>query len=232
MTLEELREWMLLAPETVTEERERYYTATYNLRELLGRRLMRSAQFDAALPYFSADARQQAEAYIRSMREASKADSPAAIRAQHYWQAACIMRDYGLALFATELDPDYAWNGGSFAFPDMANNRQRSGVNIASHEEERRVELSALKTDQRYHYRYRAAQLAELAAGLLPNNDENAARIYCIAGSWIKNRDPNAADRFYKQLVVRCPETKLGKIAARLHWFPPDHELLAEPFEG
>ena len=69
-----------------------------------------------------------------------------------------------------------------------------------------------------------------MAAGLLPNNDENAARIYCLAGEWLRLRDPEAADRCYKLLVVRCPETELGAAAAKVNWFPEVDLALFEPF--
>ena len=40
------------------------------------------------------------------------------------------------------------------------------------------------------------------------------------AGTWLKSRDPKAADRFYKALVRRCGTTRLGQEADRLRWFP------------
>jgi hypothetical protein len=38
---------------------------------------------------------------------------------------------------------------------------------------------------------------------LLPENSDRAARMLCIAGSWLKKRDPVEADRFYKLLVLK-----------------------------
>ncbi|MHC4569368.1 MAG: hypothetical protein ACYTE3_26885, partial [Planctomycetota bacterium] len=49
---------------------------------------------------------------------------------------------------------------------------------------------------------------------------DQTARVLCIAGSWLKDRDPQAADRFYKTLVRRCGKTQLGREADRLRWFP------------
>jgi len=54
----------------------------------------------------------------------------------------------------------------------------------------------------------------------MPNESEETARVLCEAGSWLKARDPKAADRFYKALVRRCGTTPLGKKAAELKWFP------------
>lgn len=72
----------------------------------------------------------------------------------------------------------------------------------------------------RFHYRYRAAALAWEAAEQMPDNTEETARVLCTAGTWLKYRDPQAADRFYKALVNRCRQTVLGQEADRLRWFP------------
>ncbi|WP_309383144.1 hypothetical protein [Cerasicoccus frondis] len=234
MTTEELLEWSLFAPGIPVEQN--FWIS--DPRQLIARRLMREARFKDALAYFSGELRSQADAYIAAMQTASDDQQPPQTRAKHYWIAARIIRDYGMELLGTELDPDFAWSDGLHTWPHSISERrdQRDmkgyAVNVPSYEEIDRVDRSAARPNQRFHYRYRAAQLAELAAGLLPNNDENAARIYCIAGSWIKNRDPYAADRFYKQLVVRCPETPLGQIAAKRHWFPDQADIPGEPFES
>jgi hypothetical protein len=55
---------------------------------------------------------------------------------------------------------------------------------------------------------------------LLPNDSEELARILCLSGSWLKARDPETADLFYKALARRCPNTEIGAEANRIHWFP------------
>ncbi|HEX6861977.1 MAG TPA: hypothetical protein VF414_04125, partial [Thermoanaerobaculia bacterium] len=72
---------------------------------------------------------------------------------------------------------------------------------------------------KRFHYRYRAADLAWEAAGLLPAGEEKAGML-ATAGSWLGARDPQAAQRFYKQLVRCCGNTELGREADELRWFP------------
>ena len=67
---------------------------------------------------------------------------------------------------------------------------------------------------------YPSAILGWKAAQFLPNNSDETARILCIAGSWIKSLDPQAADIFYKALVRRCRKTAIGAEADRLRWFP------------
>ncbi|MEO1369736.1 MAG: hypothetical protein AAFX50_21350, partial [Acidobacteriota bacterium] len=55
---------------------------------------------------------------------------------------------------------------------------------------------------------------------LLPDQSEQTARVLATAGTWLKNLDPDRADRFYKALVRRCGETALGREADRRRWFP------------
>jgi hypothetical protein len=53
-----------------------------------------------------------------------------------------------------------------------------------------------------------------------PTGLGDRSRVLCEAGGWLQNRDPRAADRFYKALVRRCGRTPLGALADRLRWFP------------
>jgi len=74
----------------------------------------------------------------------------------------------------------------------------------------------------RWHYRYIAADLAWEAARLMPDDSPETADVLCEAGGWLKDRDPKAADRFYKALVRRCTQTPLGQAADEKRWFPQD----------
>jgi hypothetical protein len=84
----------------------------------------------------------------------------------------------------------------------------------------RRAAETRLEPFQRYHYRLIAADIAWNALQWMPDNEVDTARAFCEAGGWIKNINPKAADRFYKALVRRCPDTEIGKAAEQLHWFP------------
>jgi len=125
--------------------------------------------------------------------------------------------------------------GDTYELEDIAKERRNPGwmefIHTPTRSESERNESTPVYPDKRYHYRYRAAELAELAAGLLPNNDENAARIYQIAGGWIKLRDPQAANQIYRQLVVHCPDTELGRKAAESRWFPEVEKDRFQPFQ-
>jgi hypothetical protein len=73
----------------------------------------------------------------------------------------------------------------------------------------------------RFSYRYTAADHAWSAAQLMANDTPELAQLLNEAGTWLKVQNPQAADRFYKALVTRCPTTDLGRKAAELEWFPP-----------
>jgi hypothetical protein len=234
LTTDELVAWVQANPAAI-EETSSYFDG--KPRALLARRLMREARFDQALPYFDAATRAEAERYMEAMQLASDTTQAPELRARHYWTAARIMRDYGMELVGAELAPDYAWLDGSFQWEDIPDARRQNyyrrhyQVNEATRAEFDLIAQTRILPDKRFHYRHRAVQLAELAAGLLPNQSEDAARIYCVAGNWIKLRDPAEADRLFKQLVVRCFDTELGQAAAESNWFPQVDLESIEPFE-
>ena len=93
-------------------------------------------------------------------------------------------------------------------------------VNRASADELARAAASHTEPDKRFHYRYQAAQLAARAAALLPDDNDAAAKMLWAAGTWLKYRDPKAADLYYKLLVRRCPHTAIGAAADKMRWFP------------
>jgi len=95
-----------------------------------------------------------------------------------------------------------------------------SRINVAGKEELARLAQNENSPDKHFHYRYRAAELACEAAGLMPDNANATARVLCKVGTWLQNRDPKATDHFYKALVRRCGRTEFGREADRLRWFP------------
>ena len=73
--------------------------------------------------------------------------------------------------------------------------------------------------NRRFHYRYRAAELAEKAAEWAQDDDLRAlANLF--GGECLRRRTPRKANVFYKRLVKDSPYTGIAKIADRLRWFP------------
>jgi hypothetical protein len=159
--------------------------------------------------------------YCRNIAKAENKKLAPKERASAYLEAAKIARHMGMELFGTELGPDWFCHGGDFEKgPSLSTRTNGTSYANASSDEIMRAEKHIPEPNTRFHYRYNAAELAWKAAELMPDNSSDTAKILCIAGSWIKSRDPGRADKFYKALVRRCPNTILGAEANRKHWFP------------
>lgn len=189
------------------------------LHHLLGRRLVREGRLAESVPYFPEPLQARTKALASELNKAADARLSGLERAHAGFRAACITRKGGLTLQATEGEPDWAEYGGSYDLGSLADLRKDQTVFAPSPDELARVERHKAQPNQRYHYRYRAADLAWQAAQLLPDGDEKAG-VLATAGNWIENEDPKAADRFYKALVRCCGDTDLGREADRLRWFP------------
>lgn len=190
------------------------------LRYLLARRLARQDLPDAAAPYYPAEQQENFRRYTDSLRRGNDSKIPAPQRAAALWTAAQQTREQGMELLGTESDPDWASEGGSFDLGTTAADRPREGVNRAAPDELQRAAGHRPKPDRRFHYRYRAADLAWAAAQLMPDQSDQTALVLATAGHWIKNHDPKGADRFYKALVSRCGKTDMGKRASAKRWLP------------
>ncbi len=196
-----------------------------DIRHLLARRLARADRPDVAEPYFPSSLRPDFHNYVADVRLGFDVSRPAAERAAAFWRAAQVARKDGMNLLGTELEPDWEIWGGIYETPADAQQRLAlartavAGLFSPTPEEIARLAASPVP-DKRFHYRYRAADLAWWAASLMPNDSDDTAVVLNEAGGWIKNRDPLAADKFYQALVIRCGNTALGKSAAQQHWFP------------
>lgn len=202
------------------------------LRHLLARRLTRAGRVEEALPFFPPPLQSLARDYGADVRAGFDAQRPAGERAAAFWRAAQTVREQGLELLGTELEPDwYIW-GAQHRTEEAGAMRLAAanavgGVLAPVEEELKRLEGHRIP-EKRFHYRYRAAELAGWAAALLPNDSEDAAEMLTAAGRWLALRDPQAAKPFYQLLVIRCPNTKLGRQAAVCHWFPDPESGKAE----
>ena len=193
------------------------------LRHLLARRLARQGFPQAALAYFPEVWRDWFQTLQNSLEQARNMDQPKEIRATAWFEAAKLTRKFGLELYGTEVGPDWNVYEGNYTYGITIESRIElppQSILAPRSEELERARGNHPEPEKRFHYRYTAAALAMQAANLLPDNHDETARILCIAGSWLKNRDPIAADAYYKALVRRCRKTALGAEADRLRWFP------------
>ena len=193
------------------------------LRHLLARKMTRNGRWKEALPYFPKDMVGEVKTLFSNITKGQDPTFSQKERADFLWKASCITRDSGMSLLGTELFPDSRTLGGLFEEPAMGDWRiklnSKSEIKMSNLEKER-LKTPPSKPVKRYHYRYIAAELAWKAIKLMPGNNDETAKRLIIAGSWLKAKDPKAADRFYKELVNKCGKTELGKKADKLRWFP------------
>jgi hypothetical protein len=194
-----------------------------NIRYLLARRLTRSLRGDEAREYYPAEWISQFDALTQALRTGWDESAAANQRAKALFEAALITRTNGMELLGTEVEPDWHVHLGEYEEGATAEGRatnEAAKVVLPSKDELRRAGAHRADPEVRFHYRYQAAFLAWEAAKLMPDNSDETARALWTAGCWLKARDPQTADIFYKALVRRNRKTALGAEADRRRWFP------------
>jgi hypothetical protein len=201
-----------------------------DLRYLLGRRLVRVGRLEEARPYLGEEFDSTMDFLRDGLLHGEDSKQPADRRAAGYFSAACVTRKFGLELLGTELDPDWYLFEGQYEmdYRKEMNARAENPHLKPGPGELEKAESNRPEPDKRFHYRYRAAELARKAAALLPDGSEDKARYLATAGTWLKARDPEAARPFFKALVDCCSQTKLGQEARRVKWFPEVPECEVE----
>ncbi len=195
------------------------------LRALLARRLMREGRDDEAVAYFDEPALQAKAMELIAARAAANAWSSNA-RAQAIFKQAIVTRRDGMDLLGTELGPDFAVWGGAYGYDDFP----LQPATYVGFAEPGRTKASAPIPNQRYHYRYAAANLAEQAAGLVPERSQAYAAMMCQATAWVIDTDPKRAAALYGKYVRvgahvgwaahfgrACPQPDFSS-AAKLPW--------------
>ncbi len=211
--------------------------SAFQLRWLLARRLARSENFAEAQPFLPKELRPTLDSYATALKKGRSRNEQKAVRAESLWQAAQIARAKGMELFGSENEPDaFVWNG-NYEQSEVAHERLAGKyrrvtfgpeantesivplVLSASKSEKARLANSGISPNKRFHYRYQAANLAWEAAQLMPDQNEQTAVVLNRAGSWLKDRDDQAADRFLQAIERRCSQTETGRRVVEKHWF-------------
>jgi LysM repeat protein len=235
LTLDELKSyvdsfWPAVTPAQVAEEQERLGDSEVcpailreKIRYLLARRLARAARGEQARDYYPTPWLGAFDQLMENLRAGWNETATPEQRAQALFHAALITRTNGMELIGTEVAPDWHYHLGDFEAGVTGNDRARNtlaAVVRPLEDELRRNAAQNPEPNERFHYRYQAASLAWEAAKLLPDNDERTAYVLWRGGSFLKARDPQFADFFYKALVRRNRKTVLGAEADRQRWFP------------
>lgn len=194
------------------------------IRHLLARRLVRENRGREAQPYFPPQWQARCGELMDALDVGWNESAAAEQRAEALFAAAKLVRADGMELLGTELAPDWFIHGGAYdwglTWESRGDNSGGNTINRMTEAEFQRVARHKPDPEQRFHYRYHAAALGWEAARLMPDNSAATARVLCMAGSWLKYRDPQAADLFYKALVKRCRQTVIGAQAEAMRWFP------------
>ncbi|HKI00620.1 MAG TPA: hypothetical protein VKK31_01450 [Thermoanaerobaculia bacterium] len=211
--------WELPFTGLVMPDKERI---AYDLRYLVGRRLAREGRYAEAEKFLPTLLRSPLTMLARSAAEGNDARRPAEERARSLFKAACVTRHQGLELLGTELEPDWFVHEGQYEQEPFAKARAGGAFKRLgpTPDERQRAAKSQVKPAKRFHYRYRAADLARSAADLLPDGSVQKARMLATAGNWLEGRDPEAAKPLLDTLLSCCGDTALGRKARQLKAIP------------
>jgi hypothetical protein len=205
LTLDELKQYVdtqVPAPPPLSQQdRDNYVplSVAANLRNLLGRRLLREERYDEAPAYFdNVDLQNKAKAYGQLRQEADAAWWPTK-RAAALFNAGWMARGWGMEILGYEMAPDYATFGGNYS---LESSELKVGPLVAE-DEVKRQQASAAQPDQRYHYRYVATALASRAADNLPHTSQAFAAVLCDAAGW--NTSLEEENAFYQRYVKEGP---------------------------
>ena len=193
-----------------------YGDVAVQLRDLFARRLMRAGEYDEALPYFSEQADRDAAAnYAAAMRRAQGGGFwfDRVGRAEAWFAAATIAREFGMEILGTEGPPDFQIWGGSFGrepghyddewrwIPEPPTDVTLEGDWIGADEPQR---LAASKPPylSRFHYRQVAADQVMQAANFVPARSQAFAAMLCTGTGWLLDREPEAARVLYRRYVA------------------------------
>ncbi len=214
------------------------------LRYLLARRLAREFRFREATEFMPQALARMFNHYVHLHRTSRDGSWPDETKAAILWDLAGWRRHLGMEFFGYEGAPDNTNWDGNFPGLDYVSRRSHVGgwhfrwddekpdikdpldpedfaVPPISREEIQRLTPHLAAKEPRFHYRYDAAEIAWRAAKLLPDNDPRTLFILHEAGRWLATRDPQAADRFYQEIISRCPGLPQWQELDRRRWFLP-----------
>lgn len=189
------------------EDRDAYRSRApaADLREVLGRRLLREGRYDEAPAYFeSQELRAAASEYGQARKQASSRWT-AIGRAESYYRAARLARRQGMELLGYEMSPDFHVMDGNYSFAQAG--RLQAGGLLAEGEVQRQ-NASLAQPNARYHYRWIAADLAERAADELPHTSQAFAAVLCKGSGWVQYVDLSRAQAIYLRYVEHGPFVK------------------------
>lgn len=246
MTLSELTSFTDSISGDLNSENQEKRQAAQSIRHMTARRAFREGRFDIARKYLPEQYKgilDQYLAFVQASKDVSKSFDSLAL---NLYNAARIMRWYGMELCGTQGAPDDfpAGNWGISAdfedcpdckydpetdrWTNICNKHQDDyGYEVARNNATQGYFSSLRKVpgfvrvprNQRFHYRYLAAELAS-RAGDFAQDEDLRALANLFGGECLHHRTPRKADFFYKRMVRLSPNSPIARIADKLRWFP------------
>ena len=210
------------------------YNCLAKIKYVTGRRAFREGKYLTALHLLPLEERQYVinfTTYLDFSADTSSSDDE---RAFYLYKAAKILRYRGMELSGTQGWPDYFPGNFGYSTPCAHCVYDRhTGVwqlcesckKYDSPDEYRGFNAvkDQLTVNRRFHYRYRAAELA-LKAGDLAKSKHLKALFNMFGGKCLE-KSHQEADIFYKRLVNDSRGTEISRVADNTFWFPLDPEL-------
>lgn len=208
------------------------------LRQIVGRRLVRMGRYAEARPWFDADTQMVLDQFIAQLDRAQRKGASKDDQRDGYWKAATIMTRHGADL-ADYFDPVSMAQRTSGRVVDTGRypefflkyGKADRFVPALAKSEQQRLKANAKPELRRYYSSYLAADLGLRSAALMPDNEDATALRLNTIGHWLMEGDDAPADRVYQAIERRCAKTELGKAAIKRHWFVPDEDEALEEEE-
>ncbi|MCC6145615.1 MAG: hypothetical protein IT368_17550 [Candidatus Hydrogenedentes bacterium] len=246
MTTEELAEFLTRADVDSLQApfyrhlSKRIGTAREQLQTILGKRYVRNHNIESAIRTLDQNRARMAREYFTDLVAALDEAPPPEARAQAFIRAGKRLYADGRQFFGATADArasvfscrlglvESPWDyrrRHSEDYPPPLQYPPPHAILKATQEEIDRVAAHHVVPLVRDHYEFIAADHMWHAAQLLPDNDPLLAEALFWGGTYIKNRDPKAADKFYKALVNRCWNLPIGAAADLKRWFPEEKKF-------
>jgi cellulose synthase operon protein C len=185
------------------------------IRSLLARRLMREERGDEALAYFDDTVLNRTAAEYQE-RVSRVIDNAPIEKARNLFALAKLTRKRGMELMGYELDPDWTCEHGNYdqsvggdysCYGDSAryHNLFKLQARYFTKEEKIRVKETEAKPNKRFHYRYRAVELALQASDLVPAKSQAFSTILSNAWVWLLGKDQATCDMIFSRWKKRHP---------------------------
>ncbi len=207
LTLEELKRYVdahVPAPSTASlktpgddASSDAFLPPELELREVLGRRMLREGQYHGAVDYFRPSLKPLVKQYIDARQTASSRWHTKIGKAEALYTAASLLYNKGINLIGYTSSPDYAIWSGSFGSVEPL---VKAGPWVTATEVDRQRATES-RPNIHLHEEQIAIQLAGQAADLLPKRSQAFAAVLCHASDWTGDDSKTRINLYHRYLT-------------------------------